>query len=332
MLSNILRTGFSLRPFLVVRNFSTTAQEAIQQELSHGDYDLIHAETFYAMPHLPRTKLPVVLVDQTIEYQVYQHYVNNTAPAILRPLLRLDVAKLKYWERYYWRQATKVLAVSNHDKKEMLKLEPNLSVDIVPNGVNMDLFKPKISWNSQSPTILFVGNFYWLQNTEAAKILIKKILPLVQKRLPRTKVAIVGQHQPQELLDLSSKSVIVKQLSEDDFAGIVDAYHSASVFAAPIRGPGGTRLKNLAAMASQLPVISTSVGVKGLSVKNNHHVLIRNTPVKMASAIIRLLQHPKQTQKLALAARKFAEDNFDYKVIANHLDNIYQSLHELSPS
>jgi len=328
MLSNILRTGFSARPFLVVRNFSALAKKAIEQELATGRYDLIHAETFYAMPHLPQTHLPVVLVDQTIEYQVYQHYVDHTAPAILRPLLRIDVAKLKYWERYYWRQASKVLAVSSHDKKQMLELEPNLDVDIVPNGVNLDLFKPKTSWDDPNPSILFVGNFYWLQNTEAAKILITKILPFVQKQIPKAKISIVGQHQPQELLRLSGRSVTIIKLAEDNFQGIVDAYHKASIFAAPIKGPGGTRLKILAAMASKLPIVSTEVGVKGLSVKNKQHVLIRNSPDKIALAIIELLKNQGKAKRLSLAARKFVETNFDYKIIATRLDNIYQSLHE----
>jgi hypothetical protein len=94
-INNILKTGFSALPFLVVRNYSKEAKEAITQELSENDYDLIHVETFYAMPHIPKTKVPVVLVDQTIEYQVYDHYVHQTAPFFLRPLFNIDVKKLK---------------------------------------------------------------------------------------------------------------------------------------------------------------------------------------------------------------------------------------------
>jgi len=118
-----------------------------------------HELFFRIAPHIPKTHIPIVLVDQTIEYQVYQHYTNNEAKVFLRPLLNIDVLKLKYWERFYWRKADKVIAVSAKDKKEMLKLEPNLKVDIVPNGVNLDLFKQKTSWQDKHPKILFVGNF-----------------------------------------------------------------------------------------------------------------------------------------------------------------------------
>jgi glycosyltransferase involved in cell wall biosynthesis len=323
---NILRTGFSCKPFLVVRNFSKEAKKAISLELSQNHYDLIHVETFYAMPHLPKTKTPVVLVDQTIEYQVYHHYVHQKAPLLIRPLLNIDVAKLKYWERFYWRQADKVIAVSKEDKDVMVKLEPGLNVSIVPNGVNLDFFKPKTSWNTTSPIMLFVGNFHWLQNTEAAECLINEILPLVKKEIPKIKLMIVGQHQPESLLNQASADVVIKNLPENDTVGIIEAYHQSTVFVSPIKGPGGTRLKNLAAMASQLPIVSTSVGVHGLGVKDGKHVMIRNTPQAMANAIIEIIKRPQIAQKIANTARDYVEKNYDYKNIAKHLSQIYQSV------
>jgi len=325
-LKNILRTGFSLQPFLVVRNFSSSTKKAIAQELSANKYDLIHVETFYAMPHIPPTNIPVVLVDQTIEYQVYQHYAHRTAPFFLRPFLSIDIIKLKYWERYYWRQASKVIAVSERDKEEMLKLEPALDVDIVPNGINLEFFKKKINRQSKHPIILFVGNFYWLQNTEAAQLLIDKIFPLVKEKIPQARVMIAGQHQPQSLINKADRDIIIKNLKEDDGEGIKTAYKEATVFVSPIKGPGGTRLKNLAAMASNLPLVSTSVGMSGLNVKNGQHAFIQDTPRQMAQAIIKTIQNPKRAKKMASAARKFVEDNYDYKIIAEKLSKIYQSL------
>jgi polysaccharide biosynthesis protein PslH len=325
-IGNIIRTGFSCKPFLVVRNFSREAKKAIALELSQNHYDLIHVETFYAMPHLPPTKTPVVLVDQTIEYEVYHHYVHQKAPFILRPLLNIDVAKLKYWERFYWRQADKVIAVSEEDKNAMTSLEPTLNVSIVPNGVNLDFFKPKSNWKSDNPIILFVGNFHWLQNTEAAESLINEILPLVREEVSRVKLMIVGQHQPESLLNQASDTVIIKNLPENDTEGIVAAYNQSTVFVSPIKGPGGTRLKNLAAMASQLPIVSTSVGVRGLGVRNNEHVMIKNSPKTMAEAIIHLIKEPKMAKRMALSARTFVEKNYDYKSIAKNLSQIYQSV------
>lgn len=327
-LNNILRTGFSLDPFLIVRNSATGVKEAIAKELESGNYDIIHAETFYVMPSLPKTSIPTILVDQTIEYLVYQHYVNETSPWFLRPLLQIDVEKLKHSERFYWRQADQVIAVSVADKNEMNKLEPDLSVEIVPNGVNLDLFKKKTDWNSEEPTILFVSNFKWLQNIEAALVLIKKVFPIVKKNLPKAKLLIIGQHITNDIKELSvgKAGVTVTQIEESDVDSLVKAFHDSSVFASTIKGPGGTRLKNLAAMASQLPIVSTKVGVEGLKVKDKVHVLIGNTPEKIADLIIKIIETPSLAKKLAMTTRRHVEENFDWRKITKSLDAIYQKL------
>ncbi len=325
-LKNILKTGFSLDPFLVVRNFSPEAQKGIAYELANNNYDLIHVETFYAMPHIPNTKIPVVLVDQTIEFKVYQHYVKETSPLFLRPLMNIDVLKLKASEQYYWRKANKVIAVSDKDREDMLRLEPNLDTDIVPNGVNLDFFKKKTSWETKQPTILFVGNFFWLQNTEAAQTLINQILPLVKREIPNAKVWIVGQHQPDSLKSLASDSVVIRDIAEDDTQSIVDAYHDADVFCTPLKGPGGTRLKNLAAMASQLPIVSSSVGMAGLGITSGQHALVEDKTNKMAQAIVRVIKDPKLAAQLAQSSRQYVEQQFSYEVIANKLSQIYQQV------
>ena len=325
-LKNILRTGFSLDPFLIVRNHASGVKEAVAQELANNGYDLIHAETFYVMPHIPKTDLPVVLVDQTIEYLVYQHYVNQTAPKILKPLLQIDVEKLKRSERYYWRQATQVVAVSEADKKEMLKLEPGMDVKIVPNGVNLDLFQKKNNWNDKVKTILFVSNFKWLQNIEAALVLIKDVFPLVRKAVGEAQLLIVGQHITPDIMEAAKgkDGVIVNSIAENDIDTLVNAYHDSTVFASTIKGPGGTRLKNLAAMASCLPIVSTRVGMEGLNTKPGVHALIGDTPKEIADHVVKLIKSPSLAETLAKAARKLVEEHFDYASITKKLEDVYE--------
>jgi glycosyltransferase involved in cell wall biosynthesis len=325
-LKNILKTGFSFDPFLIVRNFAPGVKEAVTKELETGEYDLVHAETFYVMPSIPKTNLPIILVDQTIEYLVYQHYVNETAPWFIKPLLQIDVEKMKYSERFYWRRATQVVAVSEADKREMLKLEPDMHVEIIPNGVNLDLFRQKTDWDTKEKAILQISNFKWLQNVEAAHLLIEEVFPLVRKQVKGVKLWIVGQHVPKDMLDIKDKDILVKSVPEDDSKSLVDAWHDATVFASTIKGPGGTRLKNLAAMASRLPIVSTKVGVEGLKVEDKKHVLIGNTPQKMADLLVKVIKSPGIAEKLARATRLHVEKNFDWRIIAGRLDSLYNKL------
>src|SRR4030042_995558 len=112
-----LMSGGQTRSYNLIKNLSKN--QAIKDELSSNQYDLIHAETFYVMPHIPETKVPILLVEQTIEYLVYKHYVEEQAPKILAQLLKIDVMKLKYWETYFWKHAKKVVAMSDSDRNQM---------------------------------------------------------------------------------------------------------------------------------------------------------------------------------------------------------------------
>jgi len=322
-LRNILLTGFGWYPFLVIRNLSSEEREAIKMELTSKKYDLIHAETFYVMPHIPKTSVPVLLVEQTIEYLVYNHFVEEQAPKILRPILRLDVLKLKYWETHFWKQAKRVVAMSDSDKKEMRKLSSGLSIDIVPNGIDINYFSKKERKEGLIKKILYVGNFTWLQNTEAVKILVSSVWPKIKRSVSGTKLWIVGTHMSSEIKSLASEDIEVTEGLED----IRDAYKNASVLVAPIKGPGGTRLKILEAMASALPVVTTSVGAEGLGVSDNNEALIRDSLESLANAAIKILENDSLAKRLGRRGKDFVEKNYTWDKSADKLDKIYKEVY-----
>jgi len=324
-LKNIFRTGFSLYPFLVIRNLAVGEKEAVEQELKQNRYDLIHAETFYVMPHLPLTSIPIVLTDQTIEYQVYQHYVNNFWFWPLKPFLYFDVLKLRFWEKRFWQKANKVIAVSESDKKKMLGLAPDLDVRVVPNGAGEDLMAlwPKKTIGG-GVKILFQANFLWLQNTEAALFLVEKVFPLIRKEIPGAICQIVGQKAQEKLKKVDQKGVKIIDLENDDIEGVKKAYREASVFLAPLSGPGGTRLKILGAMAAGVPIVTTPVGIEGIEAKDDVQVLIRKNPQDLAKAVVEILKDRKLYQRITKAARLLIEKKYSYQAVGQILDKIYQ--------
>lgn len=321
---NILLTGFGPYPFLVIRNLSPKEKGAVKEEIQKNKYDLIHAETFYVMPHIPETKIPILLVEQTIEYLVYQHFVKGIKNFFVRWLLSIDVAKLRFWETSFWKKADGVVAVSEADRKEMLKLAPDLDVGLVPNGVSLDFFKIKGTWNDKNPKILFVANFKWLQNVEAADLLLNEVFPLVYKKNPKVKVWIVGQHIPESIVKRKSANIIVDNLKEDDQEGIRRAYYESTAFVSPLRGPGGTRLKHFAAMAAKLPLITTSVGAEGLGATHGKNIVVQDDPVSLALAALEIIGSEKKAKAIADNARRLVEEKFSWYKMSEYLDKIYE--------
>lgn len=325
-LKNILKSVFSLKPFLIVRNYSQEAELILKNLLEKERFDIIHAETFYIMPHLPKTNIPIFLLEQTIEYQVYQHFVNSL-PFFIKPLFSLDILKLKIWEKNFWKKAYMVGAVSDNDKKIINRLDPEIKPVIIPNGAGEDMIISKLLLKDlKKPSILFLGNFFWLQNTEAANYLINKIAPLAIKTSLNIKFVIAGQNAAKKIGISKNQNIEIIDIGTDQNELVKQIYQQATIFIAPIFGPGGTRLKILAAMASGIPVISTKTGVTGLTVKNNHDVLIANTPEEFIESIKKIIKDKKLYEKIRTNAYSLIKKKYNWQSIAQKLESVYYNI------
>lgn len=322
----VVKAVLSNKPFLVVRNYSKEAAQVVKRLLNKEHFDVIHAETFYIMPHLPETKIPVVLVEQTIEYKVYQHFVNSL-PIFVRPAFYLDIVKLIYWERYYWRKANLVATVSNSDRKKILELEAKLKPVVIPNGAGDEMLKIKlVNKNLNRPKLLFIGNFFWLQNVEAAIYLVRQVYPQLVKALLKVRLIIAGQNARNKLREINDDRIEVVDIKTDDIKKVKELYQKATLFIAPIFGPGGTRLKILAAMAAGLPIISTKTGIQGLDLKAEKDVLIANDAQEFKTKIKRILKNPKLFANIQTNAYKIVREKYSWEKIAQELEGVYRKL------
>ncbi|MDP1743603.1 MAG: glycosyltransferase [Candidatus Amesbacteria bacterium] len=324
-LPNILRTGFSWYPFLVMIYYSPEIKDKLQEIIDNGNFDLIHAETFYVLPFLPKTELPTVLVEQTIMSRVFRHYVDHEAKWWLWPFLLIDVAKISYWEKYYWQRADSLIAVSDEDAAIMKQRTFRTDVKVVPNGVgeDFDLIKPILHYNHK---ILYQGNYKWMQNWEAAHILATKTFPIIKKAIPDAQLIINGQFPTHDLKKLASRDILIQEHADADSNAVVKAYSGAGILVAPIYGPGGTRLKILAAMKSMLPVVTTPLGAEGYGAVDGESIVVGKTPEDIAHKTINVLKDKKLYTKIAKSARIIADKHFSWDPIAKKLESIYEEI------
>ena len=322
-LKNIFKTIFSSFPFLVIRNQAEGSLEAVRREIAQQDYDLIHAETFYMMPHIPACKIPIILVEQTIEYLGYESYAKK-APFFLRPLLNIDVRKIHHWEKHYWQKAKRLIVMSEEDRQFIGKELNKEKIDVVANGVDTKWFaqKPR-SLNSQ-PTILSVGTFKWLPNIEAVDFLVKEIWPIIKQRVAKAQLLIVGNAPTSKVISYGSndRQITVAGRVED----IRDAFQSAHVLLAPVFSGKGTRYKILEAMASGTPVVASKIAVEGLNIKDGQDVLTSNKAQELADLTVKVLNDKNLWQTLSANGKKFVSQHYDWELISQELDKIYQEI------
>lgn len=324
---NILKTAFSLYPFLLIGHRSLEMEKKIKDILDKEKFDLIHVETFYVMQNLPKTNLPVVLTEHNIEYLVYKRFADK-AFIFVKPFLYLDILKIKYWENKFWKKATKLIAVSEEEKKLMKRKD----VVVVQNGVDeKNLTIKSAGWRTkfkQQKKILFIGDFKWLQNRDAVGWILKKIWPLVNAKVKALnekvdlKLWIVGRQIPDEIKKIEGENVIFDENAPKETA---DIYNQADLLLAPIRIGGGTSFKILESMACGIPVITTKLGIEGIDATDGKEVLVAETEEDLASLVFEIIFNDNAYEKLTKSARKLIEEKYTWSAIVKKLERVYQS-------
>lgn len=321
-LGNIIKSGFSKQPFLVTGHTSSEMRQLIDHELFTNHYDLIHVETFYVLQNVSATQIPIVLVEHNIEYKVYERFANRSS-LITKPLLKADIRKIKQAEQKAWQRATKVVTVSEDDKKVI-----NLSSStVVPNGVDTALFTLKNTekeFQKGQKKILYIGDYSWVQNRDAVEFIVKDIWPEIEKKSTNTTLWIVGRNMPESFSELGKNNPRIN-IDKDNQMQTPEIFTEASVLLAPKRVGGGTSYKTLEALAVGTPVVTNSLGLEGLGVEKNHEVLVSDSALGLAEEVLRVLNDASLYYKLAVNGRKHVESNFDWKAITQKLDSVYLS-------
>ncbi|OGV97451.1 hypothetical protein A2W24_05760 [Microgenomates group bacterium RBG_16_45_19] len=322
---NMLKTGLSTYPLVVIRNLVPETAQAVKQELKSRPYDLIHAETFYMMPNLPRTTIPIILVEQTIEYLGYQSYAQNSRRWYLKPFFSLDIAKIKHLEKHYWRTCSRLITMSQSDQEFIQTECPDIKhIDVVANGVDIPFFTAVPKKLPAVPTILFVGTFSWLPNRQATIWLVEHIWPLVKQRLLKARLHIVGFKPTAKILAYNQLPDVTVNGNVQD---IRQAYATAHVLVAPVNWGKGTRYKILESMATQTPVVATPLAVEGIAgLVPGEHVLVADTTQALAAQTLKVLTQPHLQQRLAKASYRLVTQHYDWAAISQDLDRIYHKL------
>ena len=117
-IKNTVKSVLTLSPFLTTVHTHKEFSALITRELGNEKYDLIHVETFYVMQNLPKTNVPIVLVEHNIEYKVYERFAKK-APIFSRPILFLDALNVRRIKQRFLKKEDAIIAVSPTEQKNM---------------------------------------------------------------------------------------------------------------------------------------------------------------------------------------------------------------------
>jgi glycosyltransferase involved in cell wall biosynthesis len=150
--------------------------------------------------------------------------------------------------------------------------------------------------------IVFIGNFRHPPNVEAVRWLIGNVVPaLPSGLLDDHPLYIVGNELPESLCRLGEGVSGVRLVGW--VPSIVPYVHRSRVSVAPLRHGAGTKQKVIQALSVGTPVVSTSVGLEGLDLRDGQHVLLADTASGFAAAVARVVSERDLWSRLAESGR-----------------------------
>ncbi len=298
---------FYTQPRSLLDTYSKEMAGKIRTVLEKYRYDLVILSQWQMTAYQHLFKNIPTLIEEIEVGVPYGKYRDAT---LLFSRFRNGMTWLK--QRCYLRTTLAVnrycTVVSDKEKSLLNQIAPGCNIFVVPNGVLLEAYTG-ISEERKPNHLIFTGSFRYSPNYEAMMWFIERVLPLLQEQIPGIELTITGDSAGLEL----PKCRGVHQVG---FVNNVYALiHQSSICIVPLLVGGGTRLKILEAMALKTPVVSTSKGAEGLRVRENEHLLIADSPKDFAHEIIRLLNDPQLSDRLAVNGFQLVQELYDWKVI-----------------
>ncbi|MBV9917972.1 MAG: glycosyltransferase [Solirubrobacterales bacterium] len=293
-------------PLAVARHRCPAATRRIAQLLACGRVDLVHVEGFYLIQHVPEwSTVPLLLVEQNVEYELERQ---TAVAAGAHDLETLDVsARTRTAEQASWRRATLLGAITREDRETILEAVPEADVRVIPDGadhVHAAQERPAAAAPEHpgGPLLVFVGNFAYAPNVDAAVYLCESILPRIHERLPDVHVWLVGNAPPRELCSLESSRVWVTGTVPD----VVPYTKLAEVVVCPLRIGGGIKVKTIEALSCGKALVTTPIGAQGLPPAARAALVIAGEASAFAEATLHVLLDPERRHALERDARRAA--------------------------
>jgi|GEM_PF-538373 len=231
------------------------------------------------------------------------HFVRLERAAALSGGGVVEAADTKRRELAVYRQADRVVCVTEDDAAAVRAEIPDADIAVVPNAHAEVDGGPGFE---ERTGCLFVGNFNHPPNGDALAWWKDDIGPLLAERLPEAGLTVVGNDPLGEAAATAGAGITVTGA----VVSVTPFLHQARVSVAPLRFGAGMKGKVGEALAAGLPVVLTSIAAEGMGLVDGEHVLVADSAEAFADAVVRLHTDAELWQRLRDGGRQHVVRNF----------------------
>jgi polysaccharide biosynthesis protein PslH len=317
-----IRRIFQSTPFAVSKFTHSDVRQWISSRLHEMEYDIAVCDFLSASQNFPdQPAIPVVLFQHNVETALWQRLAVAEANLPKRAAYAIEARKMARYERESLKNFHHIIAVSEHDRQQLLAMNPHCAITVVPTGVDTQKYFATPRAETDPPKILFVGSMDWEPNIDAVTYFCRDIFPRIGARFSSVIFQIVGRNPHASVRQLACDSVEVT----GTVPSIVEYLYAANVIVVPLRIGGGTRLKIFEAMACGKAVVSTSIGAEGLPVTNGSDLILADNAESFADAVIHVLSDSHDRRRYEQAAAQLAAQ-YDWSKVAKQFGAVLQTV------
>ena len=282
------------------------------------DFDLVHVDSLDLAAHLSAcADIPVVCVHHDVTSMQLRRRAEIEWRGWRAAYLRHQARLMEESERFWCTRVALNVAVSAEDAAALARIAPGARMAVVPNGVDVDEFRPA---RVRGSGIAYVGGLHWFPNVDALDYFATAVLPHLRAERPDVRVRWIGSATADQQRRYAHQFGVEVTGYVDDVRPFM---REAACHVVPLRAGGGTRLKILNSWAMAKPVVATSIGCEGLLAREGDNILVRDDPKTFARAILDVLEDGALAERLGARGRATAEQFYSWDVIGNDLIERY---------
>jgi glycosyltransferase involved in cell wall biosynthesis len=239
-------------------------------------------------------------------------------PRTIREHLSAAAVKGLY-ERAHRSVIDRAWVVTDGDRRAMSMVAGISDVDILPNGVDADYYRPGTE-PVEERTAVFWGRLDFGPNIQALEWFCGKVWPRVRQKVPDARFTVIGFQPTDEVRRLAETSGISLQANVRDLRATARRH---AVAALPFVSGAGIKNKLLEAAALGLPILCTPMTSGGL--RGTPPLVTASSPDQFADALISLWADSARRKQLSTAVREWVMQNHTWTAAAREAMTALQS-------
>lgn len=196
---------------------------------------------------------------------------------------------------------------SERDAGLVAARHPGIGLEVIENAIALPARRAAPA-SSDPASVLFVGSFGYEPNVDAITWFVDEIWPRVLALSGRPVCLRIVGRDAGRVAALTQRQGVESVGEVDDIA---TAYATATLVVAPLRAGAGTRLKLLEAAAHGVPIVTTTLGNRGLPFEHRRHLLIADDAAGFAAAMLEALADGEAGATRATAALALVQERYD---------------------